>query len=190
MLLSVGQRYEKGRVLEAARDIKEGEMVLVDRAVAVVPNDVPVCLGCLTRLPPSSSSLNSADKVSNCDNNNTTSESKHKCQKCSFPFCGDAQCDVERWHSKLECEALEKSNAAEKLFRTLLNSRDGATENAEHDDDDDRNSVKTDTELSPTVRINQFYHVIATLRLILAQEHASNMVKQQMGMLMDHNDTR
>ena len=36
-----------GRVLIATRDIAPFELVLADSALALVPNDVPVCLGCL-----------------------------------------------------------------------------------------------------------------------------------------------
>ena len=36
-----------GRVLIATRDIAPFELVIADSALALVPNDVPVCLGCL-----------------------------------------------------------------------------------------------------------------------------------------------
>ena len=39
-----------GRVLIATRDIAPFELVLADSAVAMTPNDVPVCLGCLGKV--------------------------------------------------------------------------------------------------------------------------------------------
>ena len=39
-----------GRVLVATRDIAPWELVLEDTCIATVPNDVPVCLGCLSQV--------------------------------------------------------------------------------------------------------------------------------------------
>ena len=39
-----------GRVLIATRDIAPFELVIADSALALVPNDVPVCLGCLGKV--------------------------------------------------------------------------------------------------------------------------------------------
>ena len=150
-------------MLEATRDIKEGEYVIIDQAFVVVPNDKPVCLGCLANLP-SSEMKSTEDSIPNVF-----------CSECKFPLCGKPDCDSDKWHSRYECVALKTANAADKLFKNTPQYNGGTSE---------------ESGLSPAMRVNQFYHVIAILRLILAQQNCTGAVKQQMEMLMDHNETR
>ena len=151
--------------MEASRDIKEGELVVVDKAVAILPDDKPVCLGCLEDI---SCPINNEKHNQNQSNRST-------CQDCGFPTCGKIDCDRSKWHSKLECSALMKANAANKLFK---------------------NSTTSDEEefyefgLNPAIRINQFYHVVAILRFILARQTCLEVIKEQIEMLTDHNESR
>jgi hypothetical protein len=48
----VGHRPGVGRVLLAVRDIRPGELAILDRAAAVLPETRAVCLGCLLPLNP------------------------------------------------------------------------------------------------------------------------------------------
>ena len=161
----MSRRPLKGRVLEASRNIKEGELVIFDKALAVVPNAEPVCLGCLRILPTSTNNLN----------NERYSEGNFVCEECKFPLCGKKDCDQTKWHSKYECFALKKADAANNLFKN-------ASKNIDCDSEE--------SGLSPAVRINQFYHVIAILRFILAQQNSSSEIKEQLQMLTDHNESR
>ena len=161
----MGHRTGKGRILEATREIRQGELVLVDKAVVVVPSDKPVCLGCLRNLQlPIDNVKNGA-----CSIENTI------CSECNFPMCGKDDCDKNKWHSRYECAALKTADAANKLFNNATR-------------DNDRECQESG--LSPAIRMNQFYHVIAILRLILIQQDCSGVVKEQIQMLMDHNESR
>ena len=137
----------------------------MDRAIVIVPNDEPVCLGCLQSL--SSPTVNPKD--------NYFSEERSVCQECKFPMCGRNDCDQKKWHSKNECLALMKADAANKLFR-----RDSLNDECE----------SKESGLSPAIRINQFYHVIAILRFILITQSTSDVLKEQLQMLTDHNESR
>ena len=79
----MSRRPLKGRVLEASRDIKEGELVIFDKALAVVPNAEPVCLGCLRIISTSTNNLN----------NERYAESNFVCEECKFPLCGKKDCE-------------------------------------------------------------------------------------------------
>ena len=138
---------------------------MVDKALAVLPDARPVCLGCLEDI---------SSPFSNPNEFQGSSESK-TCSSCGFPMCGKNDCDKSKWHSRHECYALAKADAANKLFKSA------STINSEE---------FQEFELSPEIRINQFYHVIAILRFILAQQSCSNVIREQIELLMDHNDTR
>ena len=43
----IGYRTDVGRILIASRDIRPGELAILDRAAAVLPENRPMCLGCL-----------------------------------------------------------------------------------------------------------------------------------------------
>ena len=161
----MSRRPEKGRVLEASRDVKAGELVVVDKAMVIVPDAKVVCLGCLKDI--SSPIENLHDSGFSVKNS--------VCPGCNFPMCGKDDCDQSTWHSKYECLALKKADAANKLFKNLLmNNEDESQESA----------------ISPAKRISQFYHVIAILRFILAQQSSSDVIKEQIQMLTDHNESR
>jgi hypothetical protein len=64
----VAHRPGVGRVLVAVRDVKPGELAILDRAISVLPENQPVCLGCLCLLR--SDTLNSVN-----------------CPDCKLPFC-------------------------------------------------------------------------------------------------------
>ena len=138
---------------------------MVDKALAVLPDAKPVCLGCLEDIP---------SPFRNQNELQDSYESK-TCSTCGFPMCGKSDCDKSKWHSRHECSALAKADAANKLFKSA------SAQNAEE---------FQEFELSPEIRINQFYHVIAILRFILAQQSCSNVIREQIELLMDHNDTR
>ena len=138
---------------------------MVDKALAVLPDDKPVCLGCLEDVScPLYNQIESLD-----------SSEPPTCSKCSFPICGKADCDKSKWHSGNECSALTKAGAANKLFKN------GTTNEAYE---------FQEIGLSPAIRINQFYHVIAILRFILAQQSCSKVIREQIQMLTDHNESR
>ena len=64
----IAHRPGVGRVLVAVRDVKPGELAILDRAISVLPENQPVCLGCLCLLR--SDTLNSVN-----------------CPDCKLPFC-------------------------------------------------------------------------------------------------------
>ena len=161
----MSHRTGKGRVLEASRNIKEGELVMVDKAMVIVPDANVVCLGCLKDIsPPTENQDNSEFKMNSS-----------VCPECSFPMCGKEDCDQSKWHSKYECLSLKKADAANKLFKNALMSNECESQ---------------ESGLSPAIRIGQFYHVIAILRFILTQQNCSNVIKEQLQMLTDHNESR
>jgi hypothetical protein len=161
----VSRREGKGRVLEASRNIKEGEVVMVDKAMVIVPGAKVVCLGCLNDVSP---------PTENQDNSEFSINSS-VCPECCFPMCGKEDCDTNKWHSKYECLSLKKADAANKLFKNALMSNE---------------SESQEPGLSPEIRISQFYHVIAILRFILTQQNCSQVIKEQLQMLTDHNESR
>jgi len=67
-----------GRILVATRDIKQWELVLEDRALVTVPDNHPVCLGCLAPV-----------------------DGTFTCGGCEWPVCSP-QCQKEEQH-RVEC---------------------------------------------------------------------------------------
>ena len=65
----VSHRNGIGRILVANRDIRPGELAILDRAAAVLPENQPVCLGCLIPIKPEAF------------------PTSVKCPECSLPFC-------------------------------------------------------------------------------------------------------
>ena len=145
----MSRRAGKGRVLEASRNIKVGELVIVDKAMVIVPDAKLVCLGCLKDVSPPTEN----------EHNNVFASNTYVCPECSFPMCSKDDCDQNRWHSKYECLSLKKADAAHKLFKNALMSNECEAQ---------------ESGLSPAIRIGQFYHVIAILRFILTQQNCSN----------------
>ena len=64
----ISQKNGVGRILVAVRDIKPGEFVILDRAAAILPENEPVCLGCLVQLKPENLTV-------------------AQCEGCNLPFC-------------------------------------------------------------------------------------------------------
>ena len=76
----VRQHPDKGRILIATRCIKEGEVVVVDKAEVLIPSSDTICLGCCKSW-----------------------RNGNHCQTCLLPVC-DSSCSLSRWHADLECK--------------------------------------------------------------------------------------
>ena len=68
-----------GRVLVASRDVAVAEVAVLDRALVILPDLEPVCLGCFADV-----------------------DGNSRCGRCSFPMCGAASCPTEL-HGEAEC---------------------------------------------------------------------------------------
>ena len=96
----VSRHPAKGRILVPARDIKEGELVLVDEAIALVPCTEAVCLSCFNPWPSPPPPTTAAD-------GGGSGSDGFRCDECSLPFC-NSQCSSNRkWHSAQECQLVK-----------------------------------------------------------------------------------
>ncbi|XP_037024983.1 SET domain-containing protein SmydA-8 [Bradysia coprophila] len=89
-----------GRYLVSARNLKAGEVVIVEKPIVIGPCGEPVCLGCYIPIP--------------------TRSNQYKCPGCGWRLCGPKCVGLksDNGHSSWECSTLREKRVADHLDRS------------------------------------------------------------------------
>ncbi len=105
-----------GRILVTSREVRRGEIVVLDKAYTLGPVLKPLCLGCL--LP-----FKTSQKQSNVSNGIQEQSTEgnglySSCENCSFPICSK-DCPHLQSHLSQECEIFKGNESVKALVNGM-----------------------------------------------------------------------